>query len=128
APEQRPCHGLRFELRSRGTSFAKIVMAPVAYSLSHAGGIMLKGKTALVTGSTSGIGLALATALAREGANIVVHGFGEPATIAAAENQLQALRVKALSQRADMSKPAQIEQMIRTAESQFGRIDILVNN
>src|SRR4030095_2494567 len=103
-------------------------MAPVAYSLSHAGGIMLKGKTALVTGSTSGIGLALATALAREGANIVVNGFGEPATIAAAEKQLQALGVKTLYHGADMRKPAPLEQMIRTAESQFGRIDILVNN
>ena len=89
---------------------------------------MLKNKTALVTGSTSGIGLGIAAALAREGANIVVNGFGEPPVIAAAEKQLQALGVKTLYHGADMSKPAQIEEMVRAAESAFGRIDILVNN
>ncbi len=89
---------------------------------------MLKGKTALVTGSTSGIGLGIASALAREGAHIVVNGFGEPAMIAAAEKQLQAFGVKTLYHGADMSKPAQIEDMVRKAEVAFGKIDILVNN
>jgi 3-hydroxybutyrate dehydrogenase len=89
---------------------------------------MLKGKTALVTGSTSGIGLGIASALAREGAHIVINGFGEPAMIAAAEKQLQAFGVKTLYHGADMSKPGQIEEMVRAAESAFGRIDILVNN
>jgi 3-hydroxybutyrate dehydrogenase len=89
---------------------------------------MLKGKTALVTGSTSGIGLGIASALAREGGHIVVNGFGEPAQIAAAEKQLQAFGVKTLYHGADMTKPAQIEEMVRAAESAFGRIDILVNN
>jgi 3-hydroxybutyrate dehydrogenase len=89
---------------------------------------MLKGKTALVTGSTSGIGLAMADALAAQGANIVVNGFGEPDAIRAVEAQLQKRGVKTLYHGADMSKPAEIEQMFRAAESAFGRVDILVNN
>ena len=89
---------------------------------------MLKGKTALVTGSTSGIGLGMAKALAGQGANIVVNGFGEPAAIAAVEKDIQALGVKTLYHGADMSKPEQIEALVRAAESTFGRIDILVNN
>ena len=89
---------------------------------------MLKGKTALVTGSTSGIGLGMAKALAGQGANIVLNGFGEPAAIAAVEKGIQATGVKTLYHGADMSKPDQIEAMVRAAESTFGRIDILVNN
>src|SRR5512143_262893 len=89
---------------------------------------MLKGKTALVTGSTSGIGLGMAKALAGQGANIVLNGFGEPAAIAAIEKEIQATGVKTLYHGADMSKPDQIEAMVRAAESAFGRIDILVNN
>jgi len=89
---------------------------------------MLKGKTALVTGSTSGIGLAMARALAQQGANIVVNGFGEAAAIKAAEKELQALGVRTLYHGADMGKPAEIEQMVRAAEQAFGRVDILVNN
>ena len=89
---------------------------------------MLKNRTALVTGSTSGIGLAIADALATQGANIVVNGFGEPEAIRAAETQLQKHGVKTMYHGADMSKPAEIEQMIRAAEGNFGRIDILVNN
>ena len=89
---------------------------------------MLKGKTALVTGSTSGIGLEMARALAAQGANIVVNGFGEADAIRAVEKELQGRGVKTLYHGADMSKPAEIEQMFRAAESAFGRIDILVNN
>ncbi len=89
---------------------------------------MLKNRTALVTGSTSGIGLAIADALATQGANIVVNGFGEPEAIRAAETQLQKHGVKTMYHGADMSKPTEIEQMIRAAEGTFGRIDILVNN
>ncbi len=89
---------------------------------------MLKGKTALVTGSTSGIGFGIARALAQQGANIVLNGFGEPGAIAAAEKDIQASGVKTLYHGADMSKPAEIEAMVRAAESAFGRIDILVNN
>jgi len=89
---------------------------------------MLKGKTALVTGSTSGIGLGMAQALAAQGANIVVNGFGEPAAIEAVQKELQQRGVRTLYHGADMSKPAEIEQMFRAAESAFGRVDILVNN
>ena len=89
---------------------------------------MLKGKTALVTGSTSGIGLEMARALAAQGANIVINGFGEPDAIRAVEQELQGRGVKTLYHGADMSKPADIEQMFAAAASAFGRVDILVNN
>jgi 3-hydroxybutyrate dehydrogenase len=89
---------------------------------------MLKGKTALVTGSTSGIGLEMARALAAQGANIVINGFGAAEVIRGVEKELQGRGVKTLYHGADMSKPAEIEQMVRAAESEFGRIDILVNN
>jgi 3-hydroxybutyrate dehydrogenase len=86
---------------------------------------MLKGKTALVTGSTSGIGLGIALCLARQGANIVLNGFGDHE---GPQAQVEALGVKAFYHGADMSQPAQIEDMIRAAESQFGSLDVLINN
>jgi 3-hydroxybutyrate dehydrogenase len=86
---------------------------------------MLKGKTALVTGSTSGIGLGLAKALARQGANIVLNGFGD---VEGPKAEVQALGVKVAYHGADMSKPAEIEDMMKFAAAQFGRVDILVNN
>ena len=86
---------------------------------------MLKGKTALVTGSTSGIGLGVALCLARQGATIVLNGFGDHAGPRA---QVEALGVKVGYHGADMSKPEQIEDMMRFAASKFGRVDILVNN
>jgi 3-hydroxybutyrate dehydrogenase len=90
---------------------------------------MLKGKTALVTGSTSGIGLATARALAADGANIMLNGFGEAAAI---ENERAGLEkefgIKALYSGADMSKPAEIAEMIKTTEKSFGALDVLVNN
>ncbi|HVE89985.1 MAG TPA: 3-hydroxybutyrate dehydrogenase [Burkholderiaceae bacterium] len=89
---------------------------------------MLKGKTALITGSTSGIGLGIARALASEGANIVVNGFGTHEAISKAEAELQGRRVRTLYHGADMSRPAAIQEMIDAAESAFGQIDILVNN
>jgi len=89
---------------------------------------MLNGKTALVTGSTSGIGLEIARTLAREGANIVLNGFGDAATIAAVRGEFESAGTKTLYHGADMSKPAEIVDMIRSAEASFGRVDILVNN
>ena len=86
---------------------------------------MLKGKTALVTGSTSGIGLAIAKSLAQQGANIVLNGFGDAETPKA---QVEALGVRAEYHGADMSQPGQIEDMMKFAASRFGRVDVLVNN
>jgi 3-hydroxybutyrate dehydrogenase len=90
---------------------------------------MLKGKTALVTGSTSGIGLATARALAADGANIMLNGFGEAAAIEKERTALEKeFGVKALYSPADMSKPAEIADMIATTEKNFGALDVLVNN
>ena len=86
---------------------------------------MLQGKTALVTGSTSGIGLGIAKALARQGANIVLNGFGDAQ---GPQADIQALGVKVAYHGADMSKPAQIAEMMQFAAGEFGRVDILVNN
>ncbi len=90
---------------------------------------MLKGKTALVTGSTSGIGLATARALAQDGANVMLNGFGDKAEIENIRAGLEKeFRVKALYSPADMSKPAEIAEMIRATEKSFGSLDVLVNN
>jgi 3-hydroxybutyrate dehydrogenase len=86
---------------------------------------MLAGKTALVTGSTSGIGLGIAKALARQGAHIVLNGFGDAEGPKA---EVAALGVKVGYHGADMSKPAEIEAMMAYAAHTFGRVDILVNN
>ncbi len=86
---------------------------------------MLKNKTALVTGSTSGIGLGIAKQLAKQGANIVMNGFGD---YAAAKAEIEALGVKVGYHGADMSKPAEIEAMMAYAATEFGGVDILVNN
>ncbi len=86
---------------------------------------MLKGKTALVTGSTSGIGLGVALCLARQGANIVLNGFGDSE---GPKSQVAALGVKVGYHGADMSKPGEIAQMMAYATEQFGGVDVLVNN
>lgn len=86
---------------------------------------MLKGKTALVTGSTSGIGLGIAKALAEQGANILMNGFGDKDQPMA---EVAALGVEVDYHGADMSKPDQIEDMMKYAQKRFGAVDILVNN
>jgi 3-hydroxybutyrate dehydrogenase len=88
----------------------------------------LKNKTAVVTGSTSGIGLAIATGFAREGANVVINGMGPAEQVEAERAKLEGYGVKALYSAADMSKPTEIADLIKTAESSFGSVDILVNN
>ena len=89
---------------------------------------MLKGKTAIVTGSTSGIGLGIAKALAAQGANIMVNGFGDAQQIAAAKKDITDLGVACEYHGADMTKPREIEDLINAAAKRFGAVDILVNN
>ena len=90
---------------------------------------MLKGKSALVTGSTSGIGEAIAHALAQAGANVMLNGFGDAAAI---EKQRAGMAteygVKVAYSAADMTKPAEIADMVKAAEQEFGALDVLVNN
>jgi 3-hydroxybutyrate dehydrogenase len=90
---------------------------------------MLKGKSALVTGSTSGIGLAIARALAAQGANVTINGFGDKAAIEKERSGIEKeFGVKAVYSAADMTKPAEIADMVKTAEKTFGSLDVLVNN
>ncbi len=89
----------------------------------------LTGKSAIVTGSTSGIGKAIAETLARAGANIMLNGFGDAAAIEKERAALAAAaKVEVAYHGADMSKPAEIRDMVATAAGKFGKVDILVNN
>jgi 3-hydroxybutyrate dehydrogenase len=91
--------------------------------------MFLTGKTALVTGSTSGIGLAVARALAADGANLVLNGFGDADAIEAIRRELeQASGGRALYSGADLTRPEQIEVMVAEASAELGGVDILVNN
>ncbi|MDB5715020.1 MAG: 3-hydroxybutyrate dehydrogenase [Sphingomonadales bacterium] len=91
--------------------------------------MFLSGKTALITGSTSGIGLAYAKALAAEGANIVINGFGDGNAIEAERLNLETLSgAKALHSDADLTKVDAIEAMMAAAAEAFGGVDILINN
>lgn len=91
--------------------------------------MFLKGKTALVTGSTSGIGLAYAKALATEGANVVINGFGDAAKIEEERKGLEALSgARAIYSDADLTKVDAIEGMMKTVADTFAGVDILINN
>ena len=83
---------------------------------------MLQGKRAVVTGSTSGIGLGIARALAKQGARVMINGFGEAAALAELKKEFSAYSM------ADMAKPEQIRVMIDDADAKLGGVDILVNN
>jgi 3-hydroxybutyrate dehydrogenase len=90
---------------------------------------MLHGKTAIVTGSTSGIGLGIATALAAEGCNVMLNGFGDPAAIERLRAGLAERHgVRAAYFAADMANPAEIRALVAETARQFGGVDILVNN
>lgn len=93
------------------------------------GSLSLAGKTVLVTGSTSGIGLGLAHRFAAADANVVINGLGDQADIDSATSAVAAAGAgQALFVAADLRRPAEIETMVRQAEAEFGRVDILVNN
>lgn len=89
---------------------------------------MLRGKTALVTGSTSGIGLGIAIALAKNGANIMLNGFTDEATVAKLKAEIGAFGVKVDFCGADVGKPEEIDAMIDQAVASLGSVDIVVNN
>ena len=90
---------------------------------------MLKGKSAVITGSTSGIGLGIARALAQEGVNVMLNGFGDKAEIEQTRASIEKeFKIKALYSPADMTKPAEIAEMVRSAGETLGSVDILVNN
>ncbi|MEO1282330.1 MAG: 3-hydroxybutyrate dehydrogenase [Pseudomonadota bacterium] len=103
----------------------------------------LRGRSAIVTGSTSGIGLGIATAFAEAGINVMINGFGDlddiedirqdlqetcPKVIAACDELKSLCGVKAVYSRADMSKPDEVRAMVQQAHDEFGRLDIVVNN
>ena len=89
---------------------------------------MLKGKRAVITGSTSGIGLGIARALAAQGADVMLNGFGEAPLIATLRDEITRLGVKVGYSSADISKAEEVHELIRQATSELGGVDILVNN
>ena len=88
----------------------------------------LQGKCAVVTGSTSGIGLGIARGLADAGANIIMNGFGDPLAIEDARKDIEGRGVACVYDDADMSDPSAIERLVLAAEDRFGGVDVVVNN
>jgi 3-hydroxybutyrate dehydrogenase len=106
-----------------------IYCAPHNQTSNQESAALLKGKNALVTGSTSGIGLAVARALAREGANVTINGFGDAEEIEELRTGLASqFGVTVAYSPADMTKPDEIAAMVAEAEKRFGSVDVLVNN
>ncbi|MGZ5084184.1 MAG: 3-hydroxybutyrate dehydrogenase, partial [Usitatibacter sp.] len=92
-------------------------------------GKLLEGRVAVITGSTSGIGQGIAELFAREGASVMLNGFGDKAAIEALRARLEKeAKVKVAYHPADMSKPAEIEDLMKQAAARLGAVDILVNN
>jgi 3-hydroxybutyrate dehydrogenase len=90
---------------------------------------MLKNKTVLITGSTSGIGLGIAQGFAKEGCNLILNGFGDAAEIETIRSGLEKeFNIRVIYDGADMSKADSIEQMMNHATQEFGGVDVLINN
>ena len=89
---------------------------------------MLKGKSAIVTGSTSGIGWGIACELAKQGANIMLNGFTDAETVAKLKSEIAALGVKVEYNGCDVTKPAEVDAMVDATHKAFGSVDIVVNN
>src|SRR5262245_1276386 len=90
---------------------------------------MPQGRVAIITGSTSGIGLGIARALAGAGCNVMLNGFGEAAAIERERKKIaEEFRVRVAFNPADLAKPAEIAQMVEAADKEFGQLDIVVNN
>jgi 3-hydroxybutyrate dehydrogenase len=97
--------------------------------MSNASTTLFAGKSAVITGSTSGIGLAIARAFAGGGMNVMLNGFGEPGDIEAIRAGIEKeCGVKALHSKADMTRPGEIAQMVEDATRAFGQVDVMVNN
>ena len=88
----------------------------------------LKGKTAIVTGGNSGIGMAIVLELARQGANIVIDYITNPQATEALAQQVAALGERAIGVLADVSQVGELERLVQAAVQAFGRVDIMVNN
>ncbi len=109
--------------------FSKIAASELQPERSIMQNNSLQGKTALVTGSTSGIGLGIARALAQQGAHIVLNGFGDAVEIKSLQAAMEKdYGIKTIYHPADMSKPSEIATMMQVASEKFGSVDILVNN
>jgi len=88
----------------------------------------LQNRVAIITGAATGIGKAIAKAMAREGASVVIDYIGDPAAANAAVQSIQAFGAKAVAVSADVSHPDQVDRLVQSAVDSFGRLDILVNN
>lgn len=88
----------------------------------------LQGKTALITGSTSGIGLAMARGFAKEGVNIIMNGLGDLPDLEKKRNQIEQTGIKVIYHGADMTRPDEITSLVEEAIKEFGGVDILINN